>query len=92
KYQLRVGETGESQALWIAHKMAMSMKLIQQAERYLEEKAYRTQKKEFPPKTAGINRKDNKKERQLFAKGDRIFVNEYQKEALVYEDIGEDTI
>ncbi len=47
KYQLRVGETGESQALWIAHKMAMSMKLIQQAERYLEEKAYRTQKKNF---------------------------------------------
>lgn len=92
KYQLRVGETGESQALWIAHKMAMSMKLIQQAERYLEEKAYRTQKKEFPPKTAVITRKDNKKECQLFAKGDRIFVNEYQKEALVYEDIGEDTI
>ncbi|MCZ1524774.1 endonuclease MutS2, partial [Enterococcus faecium] len=92
KYQLRVGETGESQALWIAHKMDMSMKLIHQAERYLAEKAYRTQKKEFLPKTAVTNRKDNKKERQLFAKGDRIFVNEYQKEALVYEDIGEDTI
>ncbi|HFD1717534.1 TPA: endonuclease MutS2 [Enterococcus faecium] len=92
KYQLRVGETGESQALWIAHKMDMSMKLIHQAERYLAEKAYRTQKKEFLPKTAVTNRKENKKERQLFAKGDRIFVNEYQKEALVYEDIGEDTI
>ena len=78
--------------MWIAHKMDMSMKLIHQAERYLAEKAYRTQKKEFLPKTAVTNRKENKKERQLFAKGDRIFVNEYQKEALVYEDIGEDTI
>ena len=61
--------------MWIAHKMDMSMKLIHQAERYLAEKAYRTQKKEFLPKTAVTNRKENKKERQLFAKGDRIFVN-----------------
>ena len=53
-------ETGESQALWIAHKMDMSMKLIHQAERYLAEKPI-GHRKEFLPKTAVTNRKENKK-------------------------------
>ena len=78
KYQLRVGETGESQALWIAHKMDMSMKLIHQAERYLAEKAYRTQKKNFfLRQQLQIGRRI--KRTPALCKGDRIFVNEYQK-------------
>ncbi len=35
KYLLQVGETGESQALWIAQKMNMSQTLIEQAQYYI---------------------------------------------------------
>lgn len=47
KYLLQVGETGESQALWIAQKMNMSQTLIEQAQYYIQHKAYRTTKKCF---------------------------------------------
>ncbi len=90
KYLLRVGETGESQALWIAKKMNMSQRLIQQAQHYIHNKAYQTTKKEFRM----LSSKENKEERKIeqFAKGDRVFSTIHQKEGLVFDDQGGDTL
>ena len=89
KYLLRVGETGESQALWIAKKMEMSPELIQQAQHYIHNKAYQTKKKAFQT----LVQKENVKEKlERFSKGDRVFSTIHQKEGLIFEDQGEDTL
>ncbi|WP_165005691.1 MULTISPECIES: endonuclease MutS2 [unclassified Enterococcus] len=90
KYLLQVGETGESQALWIAQKMQMSEGLIHRAQQYLSHKEYGTKKRAF---CQTANRPDHpRKEKRLFAKGDRVFSSLHQKEVLVFEDTGEDQI
>lgn len=90
KYLLQVGATGESQALWIAQKMKMSSALIQQAQCYISHKEYQSKKKVFPSMESKEERV--KQEKQLFSKGDRVLSTLHQKEALVYEDNGEDTV
>ncbi|EOH92932.1 endonuclease MutS2 [Enterococcus villorum] len=90
KYLLQVGETGESQALWIAKKMNMSEKLIQQANHYIHDKDYQRKKKEF--KVVKAKEPTIKQKKQLFSKGDRVLSTMHQKEALVYEDMGEEMI
>ena len=90
KYQLQVGKTGESQALWIAKKMKMSETLIQQAQQYLTTKNYSIEKRSFKQKKK--NQEAPKEEKVLFSKGDRVYATQFQKEALVFEDTGEDTI
>ncbi|MBO0461590.1 endonuclease MutS2 [Enterococcus sp. DIV1298c] len=90
KYQLQVGKTGESQALWIAKKMKMSEILIQQAQQYLTTKNYSIEKRSFKQKKK--NQEAPKEEKVLFSKGDRVYATQFQKEALVFEDTGEDTI
>ncbi|MBO1299818.1 MULTISPECIES: endonuclease MutS2 [unclassified Enterococcus] len=90
KYQLQVGKTGESQALWIAKKMKMSETLIQQAQQYLTTKNYSIEKRLFKQKKK--NQEAPKEEKVLFSKGDRVYATQFQKEALVFEDTGEDTI
>lgn len=89
RFRLRMHETGDSQALWIAKKMQMNDHLIQRAQSYIQQKAYATEKKTF---------KKNQPEKQIektlqnFAKGDRVQLTETQKEALVWEDQGDTLI
>lgn len=90
KYQLQVGKTGESQALWIAKKMQMSEDLIQQAQQYLSTKDYSREKRLFKQQVKKQEVKNE--EKVLFSKGDRVYVTQYKKEALVFEDTGEETI
>lgn len=90
KYLLQVGKTGESQALWIAQKMQMSKELILQAQQYLTNKNYPMKKREFKQR---IDRTlIEPKEKRIFSKGDRIFSTQHQKEGLVFEDLGEETV
>ncbi|AZP92009.1 endonuclease MutS2 [Enterococcus mundtii] len=90
KYQLQVGKTGESQALWIAKKMQMSEDLIQQAQQYLSTKDYSREKRLFKQQVKKQEVKNE--EKVLFSKGDRVYATQYKKEALVFEDTGEETI
>lgn len=90
KYQLQVGKTGESQALWIAKKMQMSEDLIQQAQQYLSTKDYSVEKRLFKQKKE--KQEAPKTQKVLFSKGDRVYATQYKKEALVFEDTGEETI
>lgn len=49
KYQLKIGEVGDSQALWIARKMKMEPQLIEKAAHYIQRKEYPTNRSLFKP-------------------------------------------
>ncbi len=91
KYKLQVGEIGDSQALWIAKKMHMSKELIQQAQKYIDQKDYRTSKQTFA-KTEEPSLFRKEKEITLFQKGDRVQLTETEAPGLVYHDEGESQI
>lgn len=91
KYRLQVGEIGDSQALWIAKKMHMSKELIRQAQKYIDQKDYRTTKQHFNQvEEVSLFRKE--KEITLYQKGDRVRLTETAAIGLVYQDEGEDQI
>lgn len=90
KFILHLGESGESQALWIAKKVYMDSALIKQAKEYMDNKNYHTQKKIF---IKSENRSPIvKREKTTFKKGDRVKLTENQQTGLVYEDDGSDNI
>ena len=82
KYQLLLGETGDSNAFWIAEKMALDQQVVKQAKHYLTSRNYATEKKPFKTKkvVADVNEKE-----VAFQKGDRVLWTEKNKIGLVYE-------
>ena len=69
--------------------MEMSPELIQQAQHYIYNKAYQTKKKAFQTL---VQKENVKEELERFSKGDRVFSTIHQKEGLIFEDQGEDTL
>lgn len=83
-YQLVIGAVGDSQALWIAQKMKLPSKVIDKATKYMSEKDYELSKKEF--KQIEEVKKDKKDEEIIYAVGDKVWLNEIKKDALIYLD------
>ncbi|MGX7243695.1 endonuclease MutS2 [Enterococcus quebecensis] len=84
KYQLILGETGESNAFWIANKMNLDEQVVKKAQSYLHDRNYST-KKEY-----SLQKVKKEKETTLFPtyqKGDRVFWTEKKKIALVYKEV-----
>ena len=84
KYRLLIGQTGESNALWIAKKMAISDQIITKAQNYFTDRNYSLEKKSFKkrtmkPTTAAVE--------MTYYKGDKVFLLEQQKSALIYQEI-----
>lgn len=82
KYQLILGQTGESNAFWIANKMNLNQQVLKKARDYLLTKEYATEKQQFT--------KEKKPEKTIaegidFKKGDQVIWTEQQKVVLVYE-------
>ncbi|MBC1520179.1 endonuclease MutS2 [Listeria aquatica] len=50
KYQLIIGESGESNALYIAEKMNIDRKILQKAQHYMNTEDYALEKRDFKPK------------------------------------------
>ncbi|MGM0123131.1 DNA mismatch repair protein MutS2 [Enterococcus sp. AZ194] len=93
KYLLQVGKVGDSQALWIAKKMAMSEVLIQQAASYIAHKEYPTEKKTFSASRKKTTQFSPQVEQEMrFEKGDRVYLTETKTVGLVYSDEGELTV
>ncbi|MER2174569.1 MAG: endonuclease MutS2 [Carnobacterium sp.] len=90
KFILRLGESGDSQALWIAKKVHMAPALIKQAREYIDNKDYQMQKKEF--KKNVVKPEFFKEIEVTFGKGDRILLTENQKNGLIYEDNGSENV
>lgn len=82
KYQLLLNQVGDSNAFWIAQKMAVEEKVLQQAKHYLENKQYTTKK--IPRKTRSRVEKTSEPV-VVFQKGDRVWSSELSKSAIFYE-------
>ncbi|MEG1172195.1 endonuclease MutS2 [Carnobacterium sp.] len=86
-YQLLMGESGESNALWIAKKMNLKEHVIQQAQRYMEDKDYSLTKASIPKNKTMIDSQIEKTESvSLLKKGDRVLLLDYNENGLVFED------
>jgi DNA mismatch repair protein MutS2 len=81
KYQLMMGETGASNAFWIAEKMKLAPEVVKTAQKYLTTRAYTTEK--IIQKQRHV--KSEKTVTAAFAKGDRVFWTEKKQSVLVYE-------
>lgn len=84
KYRLLIGQTGESNALWIAKKMAISDQIITKAQNYFTDRNYSLEKKIFKKKT---KKQLTEAVEMTYFKGDKIFLLEQQKSALVYQEV-----
>lgn len=84
KYQLILGETGDSNAFWIAEKMNLNQDVLLKANQYLTKKEYSTEKIVFS--SASKQQKPTIKREDL-SKGDQVFWTEKQLIALVYETV-----
>lgn len=91
KYQLQIGQSGDSQALWIARKMKMSKALIQTASKYIDTKNYATKKTIFSHQEGLENDRLTSNEVQ-YQKGDRVQLTFNGKTGLVFEDDGQSRI
>ncbi|EUJ28511.1 putative MutS family protein [Listeria floridensis FSL S10-1187] len=80
KYKLIIGESGESNALYIARKMKLNPKVIRQAETYITTKDYHFEKINFHRKTEQIEEKPALE----LEKGDRVQLLETGEVGLVY--------
>lgn len=86
-YQLLMGESGESNALWIAKKMNLKEHVIQQAQRYMEDKDYSLTKASIPKNKTMIDSQTERAESvSLLKKGDRVLLLDYNEKGLVFED------
>lgn len=84
KYKLLLGETGESNAFWIAEKMALDEKIIKQAKHYLAVHEYQHEKIQFEVTEDKPLESIPEVE---FEKGDRVLWTEKKKNGIVYASI-----
>ncbi len=83
KYQMTIGSSQNSNALYIAQKMGINEKIIKRATRYMDSKAYNYQKVQQSKITLKEEKIDVAKED--YEKGDKVIVIEDQSYAIVYE-------
>lgn len=82
KYQLILGETGESNAFWIANKMNLDEHVVKQAQNYLHNRNYSTEKEH------SLQKVRKPKKQPIFTtyeKGDRVFWTEKKTIGLIFE-------
>lgn len=85
KYRLLIGQTGESNALWIAKKMAIDDQIIEKAQKYFVDREYQLEKKNF--KVKETDKTHFETSTITYYKGDKVFLLEQQQSALIYQEI-----
>lgn len=82
KYQLILGETGESNAFWIANKMNLDEHVVKQAQNYLHNRNYSTEKEHSLQK---VRKQKKQPIFPTYEKGDRVFWTEKKTIGLIFE-------
>lgn len=82
KYQLILGQTGESNAFWIANKMNLDQHVVKRAQKYLYDRHYTTEKQRSLQQTIKPKEPTNF---PTYEKGDRVFWTEQKKIGLIFE-------
>ena len=87
-YQLMIGTSGESNALWISKKMNVRAEVLQRAQDYMDNKDYQLTRvqdsKIRKPKEGKAGRAAIK-----FAKGDRVKLLDHDDVGLVYQEMNQ---
>jgi dsDNA-specific endonuclease/ATPase MutS2 len=84
KYRLLTNAVGESNAFWIAEKMAIPAEVVQTAKDYLKNKSYSFEKQPFETSRKRTDPQETKSE-HIFQKGDQVFSAEHEKRGVFYE-------
>ncbi len=85
RYQLIMGETGESNAFWIANKMALNEQVVAKAQSYLDNREYHLEKRtQRQPKQVVVAREVH--ESVPLSKGDRVLYLENGQQAIVFAE------
>lgn len=85
-YKLLIGESGDSNALWISRKMNVRESVLERAKGYMENKEYRL---ELVDESKVKRRKLEKvveEDRYVYRKGDRVQLLDYNDYAIVYKE------
>ncbi len=72
KYRLLTNAVGDSNAFWIAEKMAIPAEVVQTAKEYLKDKSYSFEKQAFVSTRKRTDPQEVKPE-HIFQKGDQVF-------------------
>lgn len=90
KYQLLMGEVGDSNAFWIAEKMHIQSAILHRAKSYLTGENYTHEKLEFKVEAAR-KKKEVVQPQYYFDRGDRVYSSELGKTGLYYADEDENS-
>ncbi|MGG0383460.1 endonuclease MutS2 [Priestia filamentosa] len=86
-YQLLIGKSGESNALWISRKMNVRENVLQRAKYYMENKGYHLERvddnKIRKPKIS----KEKTEEKNEYKKGDRVKLLDYNDFGIIYKEM-----
>lgn len=86
-YQLLIGTSGESNALWISKKMNVRETVLQRAKDYLNNKDYQLMLVQDSKIRKPQAEKTSKGATYAFAKGDRVKLLDYDDVGIVYEEM-----
>ncbi|MGL4344027.1 MAG: endonuclease MutS2 [Cellulosilyticaceae bacterium] len=85
RYQLLIGKSGESNALWIARKMGIQPEILKNAESYMTAKDYNYETvKNHKVRQKQVQHIGQTSQREALQKGDKVRLLENQQEAIVY--------
>ncbi|SMG35976.1 endonuclease MutS2 [Paenibacillus aquistagni] len=88
QYKLVIGQSGDSNALWISRRMKLKDQVLERAKRYIEHKDYRFERlhesKLAKPKASITEDTQADHLQTEYAKGDRVQLLDYEDAALVY--------
>jgi len=86
-YRLLMGETGESNAFWIARKMQLDKRVIAKAEQYEKHREYDVTTHDFTAGATGQQAEhETSSESVHYRRGDRVYVTDQDCWGLIYQD------
>jgi len=83
KYKLIIGQTGESNALWISKKMGISDSILNQAKQYMQNKTYDLEV--ITPVKKRVTSLIDEVVYPEYEIGDKVFVSTMQKSGIIYK-------
>ncbi len=85
-YELMIGKSGESNALWISRKMNVRENVLQRAKGYMENKEYRLERVNESRLRKPKIVKEKAEEKDEYKKGDRVKLLDYDDFGIVYKE------
>ncbi|MFD1336596.1 endonuclease MutS2 [Oceanobacillus iheyensis] len=87
-YQLVIGKSGESNALWISRKMNVPENILQRASHYMQNKGYQLERvNENKIRKPKIKKEKSVQDKYEYSKGDRVKLLEHNDFGIVYKEM-----